>query len=427
MPGRSVLMMVRTDVAHDARVLREATTLARAGWRVRVLGIWAPGLARRETIDGVEVLRPRSRLAHSLLHRRRTRAAATTPGARAPALRLWLNALASSLDGVLFGLQAALRAGRPDVVHAHDLNVLPAAWLVSRLWRARLVYDTHELHLYSVGMLRMRPGAWRAACRVVERACMRAADAVITVNHACARALARIHGVPRPLALYNAPRLAESAVGAAHSLRAAAGVPAERPLAVYCGGIHPERGIEQAISALALAPGVSLALLGYGERGYLALLRERASAAGVLERLFFVPAVPPAQVSATMRDADVSLVLIQGNVLNYRFSSPNKLVESLHAGLPVIGADLPEIRRVIRAYGCGFAVDARDAGAIAAALRAVTQDAALRARMAGAAREAARRINWENEEQTLLRAYASLTARPARDTAGATEESSPPS
>jgi glycosyltransferase involved in cell wall biosynthesis len=101
-------------------------------------------------------------------------------------------------------------------------------------------------------------------------------------------------------------------------------------------------------------------------------------------------------------------VLIQGKVLNYRFSSPNKLVESLHAGLPVVGADLPEIRRVIRAHGCGVTVDARDPAAIARAMREIVGDPALRARMAAGARAAAQRLNWEAQESALLGVYAAF-------------------
>src|SRR5699024_1677119 len=34
---------------------------------------------------------------------------------------------------------------RPAVVHAHDSNTLAACWLASRLTRAKLVYDAHEI------------------------------------------------------------------------------------------------------------------------------------------------------------------------------------------------------------------------------------------------------------------------------------------
>jgi len=410
MPDRSVLMLVCNDVAHDARVRREATSLVRAGYRVRVMGLWAPGLARRETVDGVEVLRPRSRLLHTLF-RRSGGAAGAGGGARRSALRQWLYALASAFDYTLFGLRAALEAlfgRRPDIVHANDLNTLPAGWIVSRLCGARLVYDSHEVHLFTVGMLSLRPRGWRAACRCVERFCVRRADAVFTVNHAFARAIARTHRVPRPIALYNAPRMTEQRATASRTVRAAVGAGPAEPLAVYCGAIAPQRGVEEAIDALGLAPRLRLALLGYGAPVYLESLRRRAAAARVSERLFFVPPVPPMEVCAAMRDADLSLVLFQDFGLTYRYNSPNKIPESMHAGLPIVGSDLPEIRRVLRRYDCGLVADPRDPASIADAMRRIAEDPALRARLAAGARAAAQRFNWETEEPNLLRAYAAF-------------------
>ena len=33
----------------------------------------------------------------------------------------------------------------PDIIHAHDVNTLPLAWLVSMVSRSPLVYDAHEI------------------------------------------------------------------------------------------------------------------------------------------------------------------------------------------------------------------------------------------------------------------------------------------
>jgi glycosyltransferase involved in cell wall biosynthesis len=411
MSGRSVLMLVCNDVAHDARVRREATSLVRAGYRVRVMGLWSPGLARRETVDGVEILRPRSRLLHSLVRRPRGAAGGGHAGVRRSPLRQWIYALASAFDYALFGVRALLEAlggGRPHIVHANDLNTLPAGYLVSRVCGARLVYDSHEVHLFTVGMLSMRPRGWRALCRHVERFCVRRADALFTVNDAFARAIARTHGVRRPVALYNAPRFDEQRAVASRTVRTAVGARAADPLAVYCGAIAPQRGVEEAIDALALAPGLRLALLGYGDPAYLDSLRRRAATARVGERLFFVPPVPPMEVCAAMRDADLSLVLFQDFGLTYRYNSPNKIPESMHAGLPIVGSDLPEIRRVLRHYDCGLVADPRDPAAIARAMRRIVEEPGLRARLAAGARAAAQRFNWETEEPNLLRAYAAF-------------------
>ena len=43
-------------------------------------------------------------------------------------------------------VRAGRTLGRIDVVHANDLDTLPAAYLLARESRSRLVYDAHELY-----------------------------------------------------------------------------------------------------------------------------------------------------------------------------------------------------------------------------------------------------------------------------------------
>jgi glycosyltransferase involved in cell wall biosynthesis len=406
--GPLVLMLVRTNYATDARVTKEAVSLVRGGYRVKVLAAWEAGLPRREVTEGVRVLRPAHRLAYAAGHALGLGGGVPSgSGARSSPLRQWFYAAAAALDATLFALRTLVEAlrERPAVIHAHDLNVLPGAWLASRVTGARLVYDSHEVAQFSVQMQK-RPRLWRAAARAIERRCMRGAALVITVNPSCARAIARIHGVARPLVLYNAPRLADRDAPTAMRLREFVGARDDEAVAVYCGGLQPQRGIEEAIAALAQVPQARLALLGYGAPAYLESLKAAATKCGVGERLFLVPAVPSREVSAAIRGADLSLVLIQDAGLSYYLSSPNKLFESVHAGLPIIGADFPEIRAVLERYGCGLPVDQRSPQAIAEAMRSLLDDAPLRRRLAAGCDAAARELNWENQERVLLSSYA---------------------
>jgi glycosyltransferase involved in cell wall biosynthesis len=419
-------MLVRTSYVNDSRVQKEATSLARLGWRIKVIALWEPGLRRRETVNGVDVVRPPSRLLRNLSRRtgigRKLGDARTDNEGVRQFARRWFYAVIASLDAAIFGIQAlreVLRGSTPAVIHAHDLNTLPAAWLISRLTRARLVYDSHEIHQFSVSM-QVRPRLWRAACRWVECACIRTADAVITVNEACAKAIARIHRVARPVVLHNTPALTEHHVQLRTGLREVIGAAPADPIAIYCGGLARNRGIEQSIRAVALAPGVKLVLLGYGEASYLDALRRLSARVGVQSRVFFVPPVGPLEVSAIMREANVSLVLIQDVGLSYHYSSPNKLFESLHAGLPIIGSDLPEIRRVLRRFGCGIAVPERDLQAIARAMREILGNRDRHAQLSRGARAAALQLNWDLEEAKLVGTYAGvLGLTPDLATAGA--------
>lgn len=55
--GQRICMFVYNTFTHDARVHKEAKTLAGAGYDVRVFALWADGLAESETVSGYKIFR----------------------------------------------------------------------------------------------------------------------------------------------------------------------------------------------------------------------------------------------------------------------------------------------------------------------------------------------------------------------------------
>src|SRR5438477_513567 len=99
-----------------------------------------------------------------------------------------------------------------------------------------------------------------------------------------------------------------------------------------------------------------------------------------------------------------------------RLPTPNKLFESLAAGVPVVSSDFPERRRIViddPDGPLGAVCDPTDPTAIADALRSIlglepAAAADLRARCARAARE---RYSWERQVPALLATYRAATGR----------------
>ena len=107
---------------------------------------------------------------------------------------------------------------RPSIVHAHDLDTLPAGWILAQRHRARLVYDAHEF--YS-GFDVAPPRFWRAVAGTAEGLIARRAGAVITVSSAIAERLEEIYSLPtRPAVLLNCPPLEEFEIAEHPQLRA---------------------------------------------------------------------------------------------------------------------------------------------------------------------------------------------------------------
>lgn len=302
-------------------------------------------------------------------------------------------------------------AWRPDVVHGHDLNALPAAARVAAALQIPLVYDSHELwrHRNRVGR---RAPLGRIGDLWQERRLIARADAVITVAESIGGWLERTYRLSsqRVRIVRNVPWQRDNAPSSDVSLRRDYGLQDKR-IFLYTGRITTGRGIEEVLDALPELPeDVVFVMLGYGDAGYLRTVLDRAARRGVGERVVVVPPVASESVAGVAAEADAALVAIRPICLSYRFALPNKLFEAIQAHVPVVATDLPEIARVVRRYDLGELYHPEDGLGLARSLRSVLDDPE---RYRRGARRAAVSLCWEEEALVLLSIYAELAPLPA--------------
>lgn len=264
-----------------------------------------------------------------------------------------------------------LLALAPNVVHAHDLVTLATAVAAKRRLGCRIIYDAHELE--TERNANHFPWTWRVIRRT-ERKLVRHCDAVITVSGRIAEHLAELYAIVRPTVIYNSPAIGPFDVDAEArpNVREHLGVEKGVSLAVYVGSITVGRGLAVAVSAIARLPqSFHLALIGPRRPATYEELEELCRSLCVRDRVHFVPPVPPADVVPFIRGADLSLSLVEDVCLSYRYCMPNKLFESVFAGVPVLASDLPEIADFLLRTGTGRVVDLADVEAVATAIRAI--------------------------------------------------------
>ena len=389
-------MIVWNEFRNDARVLKEAESLTAAGHRVIVHALHAPGVTQeREVVStGVEVVR----VARSPFWRlRRSSTAAPVAdgkiGRMGPAVQALRIAARAWTHLVLLWRMVRLRA---DVVHAHDVNTLPTAWLAARLSGARLVYDAHEISTSREGYT-----SFRKLVGLVEKVLMPRADGTITTTEARAKFFARAYGIARPLVLQNRPR--EQRPQASERIRQELGLTEHWPIVLYQGGVQQGRGLERLVRVAAQVPGAYFVFIGGGRLD--ASLRRIAQELGIEDRVRFIPTVALADLPSYTASADIGVQPIENTCLNHYTTDSNKLFEYVQAGLPVIASDLPEIRRIVRQHDLGLLVPAGDSEALAVALRRMVRDTQLRARHAARARAAAPALSWEVQEHLLVELY----------------------
>lgn len=297
----------------------------------------------------------------------------------------------------------------PDVVHAHDLVTLSGGALVARRRGCRLVYDAHELERHTnYHSLNPWTRFWIAA---YESLLSREANAVITVCDGIADWLARAYRISRPAVVLNAPKVRSPILDGDRrgpDVRHCLGVPDGTPLVVYVGSVTIDRGLELCVRALADLPGVHFATVGpryaVTEAAMLAAARDVA----VEQRLHLVPAVSSDEVMRFISTADCSVLPIQNVCLSYYFCFPNKLLESVLAGVPVAVADLPELRRFVEDFGVGVVMDETDPRAIAAAIRTVLEARDRYRPSRDRILEIEDRFGWARQQARLLALYERL-------------------
>jgi len=401
-----VAMVVWNEFRNDARVLKEAQTLQASGRKVTVFALHTPGVtAERETLDcGVKVVR----VARSPLWklRKRHEAGAATqavrkdvsgPIGRLSPARQVLRVVARL--GTHFGLLRRMVLHRAAVVHAHDVNTLPTAWLAARLSGARIIYDAHEISTSREGYANFRK---LVGC--VERLLMPRVQGSITTTDARAKYFARAYGIQRPLVLQNRPRF--SAMLASSRIRDELGLREDWPIVLYQGGLQQGRGMDRLVRVAAKVEHAYFVFIGGGR---LASELTRLSATlGLEDRVCFIPTVSLGDLPSYTASADIGVQPIENTCFNHFTTDSNKLFEYVNAGLPVIASDLPEIRRIVRDNQIGLLVRPGDDGELVAAIRRLIDDSSQRARFKENSRRMAERLNWEQQETLLVELYSKV-------------------
>lgn len=391
---RTVVMLVVSDLAIDPRVRREARALADAGWHVLIL-CPLPACAPPDL-----VLDWGPRIAIRWLPESAGRFAYRFP-----------SVLGSAL------LKSAL-AERPFAFHAHDLATTLIVLTAAHRTGAHAVCDFHEWMsenaTFDRRKSRFRAHAPRVAAvyRQIERLAVRRASATITVGEAIADQLDSLGGSGRRVhVVRNMPAPGTPPTRTYPSLRDTLAIPAGQTLVLYQGGIGPSRNLEPVISALALAPNVALAIRGPAIAHYRDAYRAVAEAAGggAADRLHFLDAVPQTDVVAAANGADVGLYTVADVCKSFTLAMPNKVFEYLHAGLPVLAADFPEVRGVVEAHGVGLLFNSTDPAAIAEAMSRLADEPHLAESFAARAALALEALDATREWQRIVEIYARLS------------------
>ncbi|AQT69609.1 D-inositol 3-phosphate glycosyltransferase [Anaerohalosphaera lusitana] len=301
-----------------------------------------------------------------------------------------------------------------DVYHAHDLNTLPLAYKLHKKTGGSIVYDSHEFYVERNRANKTTP-FHKFLLKRFEAFYVKNCEHVITVSSSIGKELKKRYSVKQLSIILNAPQRTDSACLTTNeniTLRSQIGIDANKKIILYVGNISLNRGLENLIQSLSYLDNCVLVMMGKATQTYADKLCEVAVDSGVSDQVHFFGPVPQKQVIKYASSADIGAAPILNACLSYYYCLPNKLFECMSAGLPTIGSNFPELKKVIEGYGIGKTFDPESPQDIADAVKYILADENALNEMRKRSLEASEVFNWQNEAEKLLAIYEALDFKP---------------
>ena len=275
---------------------------------------------------------------------------------------------------------------KTDILLSNDTDTLPANFLASKIRHKRLVFDAHEL-FPEVPELVYRPK--------VKRVWEKIEDWIFPHLKYC-------YTVSQPIANYYNQKYNIN-------MKVVRNVPycskpvdekmldySGKKIIIYQGAVNVGRGLEWMIDAMPLIENAVLVIIGDGD--IMDELKERVNNLQLGEKVFFLGRISGIELHKYTSSANLGLCLLENRGLNYYFSLPNRIFDYLHAGVPVLATDFPEITEIVKNHNTGVLINQYEPEFLAEILNNFFIKEFDTSHFA----ETAKKFCWEEEERILL-------------------------
>ena len=365
----------------DIRVYKEALALVREGYEVTVF-CWARRLEKYETKwevekDGIKVVRIFEDLEGGFLSK------------------------AKGFKKALKKLEEKVVEYEPDIVHAHDLEVLDVAVNVKNKLDSKVVFDSHEdwpmmekVQNWFIGKYYERK----------QKKLIGKVDAILTVSDELAL---RLGG---GTVLYNSELLETVNEPVLHDRFGLDGI-----VAGYIGALRRPI-LEEILEAASKVNALSILIVGgppKGQSGYTNMIEELEELA--IEKGANAKFTGPLPYSMMNECYAACNILMVGHYVDKRlrdYAMPKKLLDAMAYKVPVIVGPYEARKKVVERYECGLVTEDW-----ADALTKLSNDRELRMKMGENGYKAFKmNYTWEAQEKKMLNIYKELIETKGEET-----------
>jgi glycosyltransferase involved in cell wall biosynthesis len=288
---------------------------------------------------------------------------------------------------------------KSDLLYANDLDTLMPNYLVSKLKRIPLIYDSHEIFC-EVPELQETP-IKKKVWEKVERRIVPKLKYCITVNQTIATYFKEKYGTEFKVVRNISP-------DQKFTLRTKEqlGIKSDRKMIVLQGaGINIQRGAEELVNAMNYVNNADLYIIGGGD--VWECLQQLVKENKLEDRVKLIAKLPKEELMSYTYNADLGVSIDKNTNLNYSYSLPNKIFDYIHAEVPILASRLKEIEAVITHYNIGAFIQDHEPKHIAEAINAMLTSGRY-ANWKENLKKAKRELNWEEERKVLINLVQSI-------------------
>ncbi|MEB3245632.1 MAG: glycosyltransferase family 4 protein [Vampirovibrionales bacterium] len=413
-----VAMLLDEPFPPDARIRREAQALARAGYQVTLLCMHQPGQALDEVFGQGEAAFRVIRL--PACKRDTARGLLQMP-------QTWIDNWAWRVTHQdkrwMRAAEPILAALKPDVLHLHDLRILPTGLALAKaLSIKRTIADLHENYPALIASLQKNPV--QAALKLklwqqVEARYLPAASHIITVvEEAQERLVAAGHPAERITVIPNTVDTDMFLKSPPESLNLPESPEFDAPIGpnlVYIGHINAaHRGIQTVIDALpellANYPDLKLILAGATQAHYREALEQQAQALGVDSAIIYTGKLTELAFRPYIQAATLCLCPHEKNEQT-QATFPNKAYLYHLYAKPVLASDCIPLKRYMDQTEGGLTFEAGNPQDLARCVLTLLKNPNAAAQMGRNGEKAVlERFNWGQDAKRLVALYNALLA-----------------
>lgn len=281
-----------------------------------------------------------------------------------------------------------------DAVCAIDLDTILPCYYISRLKKVKRIYDAHEYFSQQKEIV-TRPSIYKIWHRI-EKKYLPAFPLGYTIGNYIRDEFKKLYGVQYEV-IRNMPLLKdEPARQIANN---------KEKIILYQGAVNEARGFEFLIPAM---KNIDAVLHIYGDGNFVDQTNALIKTNNLQDKVLMKGKLVPEALEKITVSAYIGINLVENTGLNQYYSLANKFFDLIHNGIPQVTMNFPEYKNINDEFEVAVLINDLSKTSIENAIMSLLLNKKLYEKLKENCAAASKKLNWQQEEKTLLAFYKNI-------------------